>query len=203
MKILLLLLLIPFTASALDPMQPVAQEINGELVNFKKRIPLKWNGMTNYRKAGDAQWSADGWVQAEAVTVLETNVIDRTLYVDVVDELTGETNNVPADADYWKEVEFVGHVYAAGLKVKPDATLEEVITEAKKDFGGRKAKLAVERDGSGRGNSSRQAEINEGIEESMELRLEAFMMGYDLFDTDFGQPTKTVIERRTVIQKKD
>ena len=202
MKILLLLL-IPLTALALDPMQPVAQEVDGELRLYKKRIPLKWNGMTNYRKAGDAQWSADGWVQAETVTVLETNVIDRTAYVDEVDEITGETNNVPVDAVYWKEIEFVGHVYAAGLKVKPDATLEEVVGEAKKDFAGRKTKLAIERDASGRGNSSRQAEINEGVEESMELRLEAFMLGYDLFDPEFGQPTKTVIERRTVIQKKD
>ena len=85
-----------------------------------------------------------------------------------------------------KESSFVGHVHQAGLKVKPDATLEEVVGEAQKDFAGRKTKLAIERDASGRGNSSRQAEINEGVEESMELRLEAFMLGYDLFDPDFG-----------------
>ena len=198
------------TASALDIDKPVAIETeNGVFIHYQPRLPNKWprtiHGTGNYRKHSVEFLVAAGWVNVEPVMVYTTNVIDRTAYtVAVTNEVDGEVYGPePVDPLYWKEVEFIGHVHQAGLKIKPDATLDEVIGEARKDFAGRKAKLAIERDASGRGNSSRQAEINEGVEESMELRLEAFMLGYDLFDPDFAQPTKTVIERKTVIKKKD
>ena len=64
---------------ALDPQKPVAQKINGELRLVKSKIPNIWNGISNYRKAGEAKHIADGWVQVEASQVSTTNVIDRAV----------------------------------------------------------------------------------------------------------------------------
>ena len=87
------------TGFALDPMKPVAQKIDGELRLFKSKIPNIWNGISNYRKAGEAKHIADGWVQVESSIVVTTNIIDRAEVNLVVDEFTGETNSAPVVAN--------------------------------------------------------------------------------------------------------
>ena len=89
---------------ALDPMQPVAQKIGDEIRLVKSKLPNTWKGISNYRKAGEAQWTADNWVQVEATQVTATNIIDRAEVNLVVDEFTGQTNSVPVDANYLGDV---------------------------------------------------------------------------------------------------
>ena len=78
---------------ALDPNKPVAQKIGDEIRLVKSKLPNTWKGISNYRKAGEAQWTADNWVQVEATQVTTTNIIDRAEVNLVVDEFTGQTNS--------------------------------------------------------------------------------------------------------------
>lgn len=131
--LLLLFLLIPLTASALDPMQPVAQEINGELVNFKKRLPSKWTGISNYRKAGDAQWTADSWVNVTESFVSVTNVVDRTAYTaSYTNDLDGEViGPQPVDPAYHIETNIIQRALSALVQINPTKDPVETLTTMK------------------------------------------------------------------------
>ena len=117
--ILIITLLSVGNCFALDPMQPVAQKIDGELRLVKSKIPNIWNGISNYHKAGDAQWTADNWVQVEATQVTTTNIIDRAEVNLVVDEITGQTNSVPVDATYASDVAMVSQASSALEVIDP------------------------------------------------------------------------------------
>jgi hypothetical protein len=80
MKHLLLTILLPLTALALDPSQPVVRIAGGEIVERRQAIPNRYAGngtlTVNYQSAGDEQWWRDGWRQAAITTVTNVSTVE-------------------------------------------------------------------------------------------------------------------------------
>jgi hypothetical protein len=69
----LALILLPFTALAIDPSLPVVRLDSGEIVERRQGIPTRYGSTVNYQSAGFNMWYADGWRQASISQV--TNVV--------------------------------------------------------------------------------------------------------------------------------
>lgn len=80
MKHLLLTILLPLTALALDPSQPVVRLQGGEIVERRQAIPSRYAGngtvTVNYQSAGDEQWWRDGWRQAAISQVTNVTTVN-------------------------------------------------------------------------------------------------------------------------------
>lgn len=76
----LLLALLPLTALALNPSQPVVRISGGEIVERRQSIPARYinerGGTVNYNAAGDFVWFNDGWRQASITTVTNISTVE-------------------------------------------------------------------------------------------------------------------------------
>ena len=90
MKHLLLTILLPLTALALDPSQPVVRIAGGEIVERRQSIPNRHAGngtvTVNYQSAGDEQWWRDGWRQAAISQVTNVTTIEIPAPIQAVAE---------------------------------------------------------------------------------------------------------------------
>ena len=179
------------TGFALDPMKPVAQKINGELRLVKPKIPNIWNGISNYRKAGEVKHIADGWVQVESSQVVTTNVIDRAEVNLVVDEITGQTNSVPVDASYLGDVAKVTQG-ANALEVIDPLVDGRVALKAFQQLP-QSAITASAKEKFNAGNASKKDEINSARIELINIILESLAEGKDWRDIDDTQFVTNVV----------
>lgn len=107
---------------ALDINKPVAISNDGELSYIQSTLPNIFNGVSNYRKAGEATWAADRWVNVKSITVVETNLIDRSEVNIVIDPAGGLTNAVPVDLIYHAETNLIARAASALERVNPEVS---------------------------------------------------------------------------------
>lgn len=199
--IITIMILASVQAFALDPNKPVAQKIGDEVRLVKQKLPNTWKGISNYRKAGDAQWTADNWVQVESSIVVTTNIIDRAVVNEVVDELTGETNSVPVDANYLGDVAKVTQG-ANALEVIDPLVDGRVALKAFQQLP-QSAITASTKEKFNAGNASQKDEINSARIELINIILESLAEGKDwrtIDDTRFVTNIVTTTEWVEVVE---
>ena len=189
--IITIMILASAQAFALDPNKPVAQKIGDEIRLVKSKLPNTWKGISNYRKAGDTQWTADNWVQVESSIVVTTNIIDRAEVNLVVDELTGQTNSVPVDANYLGDVAKVAQG-ANALEVIDPLTDGKVALKAFQKLP-QSAITANAKEKFNAGNASKKDEINSARIELINIILEALAEGKDWRDIDDSQFVTNIV----------
>ena len=161
---------------ALDPMQPVAQKIDGELRLVKSKIPNIWNGISNYRKAGEAKHIADGWVQVESSLVVTTNVIDRA--VSDAEQFAKDSAKVTQGANALEVIDPLTNGKVA-LKAFQQLPQSAITASTKEKFDA--------------GNASQKDEINSARIELINIILEALAEGKDWRDIDDSQFVTNVV----------
>jgi len=117
MNKLVLIVLIPSLAFALDPAQPVARVVNGQVLTTHIELPNHYAGVYPYHSAS-YRWAADGWAQLiPCPQVAESNIVGRTYAIsgDVVTEICQYEN--AADAQAAQEYQLSLPVYMPAIEV--------------------------------------------------------------------------------------
>lgn len=161
---------------ALDPNKPVAQKIGDEIRLVKQKLPNTWKGISNYRKAGDTQWTADNWVQVEATQVSTTNVIDRA--VSDAEQFAKDSAKVTQGANALEVIDPLTDGKVA-LKAFQQLPQSAITASAKEKFNA--------------GNASQKDEINSARIELINIILESLAEGKDWRDIDDTQFVTNVI----------